>query len=113
MERLFGSERQSKMLVLIGMLESTFPRELAALSDCSLTTALAYLDKLEEDGIIVSIREGKNRRVTINPRYKARQELVALLKKLGERNAEVQSALATLRRRPRRTRKALWQRTSE
>lgn len=111
MERLLGTSRQTIVLVLIGMLESSYAEELSRLSGASRTAVDKLLDRLEDDGILVSVREGRNRRVSINPRYKARQELIELLKKIGRESPQIMSALATLRRRPRRKGKKLWPQT--
>ncbi len=108
MERLFGTGKQTKVLVLLGMLESSHPLELARLSGASRTSVIALLDRLEEDAIIVSAQEGRNRRVFINPRYVARGELVALLKRIGAMSPEIQNAVGSMRRRPRRKGKKLW-----
>lgn len=111
MERLFGTARQTTVLVLIGMLESSYAEELSRLSGASRTAVDRLLDRLEEDGIIVSNREGRNRKVSINPRYQSRSELVELLKKVGRESPQVMNALGTLRRRPRRKGKKLWPQT--
>jgi hypothetical protein len=111
MERLFGSSKQTKVLVLIGMLEVTYPLQLARLSGSSRTSVEKFLDRLEEDGIIVSIREGRNRNVSISPRFRSRQTLVPMLKQLGASSPEIQQALMTLRRRPRKRGKPIWPQT--
>jgi DNA-binding transcriptional ArsR family regulator len=106
--RLFGSDKQTRVLVLLAMLESTHPLELARLSGVSRTAVDSYLDRLEEDGVIVSARQGRNRRVSINPRFRYRNRLIELLKEIGFGSPAVMSALSTLRRRPRRKGKTLW-----
>ena len=93
---------------MVGMLETSFPSELARISGASLTSVIALLDRLEEDGIVVSAHQGRSRCVSINPRYKARKELLELLMKMGERTPEIQDLLAALRRRPRKKGKKLW-----
>jgi len=108
MVRLFGSARQTKVLVLIGMLETTHPLELARLSGASKTAVESFVDRLEEDGILVSMRQGRNRRVSISPRYKYREPLIQLLKQIGTTSPEIMDALSSLRRRPRRKGKPLW-----
>lgn len=93
---------------MLGLLESSYRSELSRLTGVSPTAVSSLLDRLEEDGVIVAVTQGRNRLVSINPRYKARAELVALLKKLGMRSPEILEAASRARRRPRRKGKKLW-----
>ena len=108
MVRLFGSARQTKVLVLIGMLETTHPLELVRLSGASKTAVESYIDRLEEDGIVVSVRQGRNRRISISPRFRHREPLLSLLKQIGSNSPEIMDAVSSLRRRPRKKGKPLW-----
>jgi DNA-binding transcriptional ArsR family regulator len=100
--RLFGSPRRTSVLVLLGLLEESYPSELAVLLDARLFAVQTILDSLESDGIIVTRRLGNTRRVQLNPRFVGYQELRALLWKLGEHDVEIQKAAARKRGRPRR-----------
>jgi DNA-binding MarR family transcriptional regulator len=95
------------ILVLLGMLEESFPRELARLSSVDVGTVSRYLDKLEDSAVTVSRYIGKERRVSINPRFVARRELQDLLTRLGNVDQEVMDELRRLRRRPRKRGKAI------
>ena len=108
MQRLFGTRSQTKVLVMLGLLESSHRSELSRLTGVSPTAVSNLLDRLEEDGVIVAVTQGRNRRVSINPRYKAGPELVALLKTLGMRSPEILEVASLARRRPRRKGKKLW-----
>ena len=108
MERLFGTAQQTKVLVMLVLLESSYRSELSRLTGVSPTAVSSLLDRLEEDGVVVSVTQGRNRRVSINPRYKARAELVALLKTLGMRSPEILEVASRARRRPRKKGKGLW-----
>ncbi len=90
------------MLVAIRLLETTYPSELAELLGVRPYTVQSILALLEREAVIVSRLMGRTRTVSLNPRYFAHVELNALLWKLGEHDTELQSRLATRRRRPRR-----------
>lgn len=68
-----------------------------------LYSVQTILAAFEREGVIVSRSVGRTRQVSLNPRYFAKKELEALLWKLGENDLELQTALATRRRRTRRT----------
>ncbi|NOK18571.1 ArsR family transcriptional regulator [Corallococcus carmarthensis] len=86
----------------IRLLEGTYPSELAALLGVRLYTVQSILTSLEREAVIASRLMGRTRMVSLNPRYFAHAELSALLWKLGENDATLQSKLAARRRRPRR-----------
>ena len=100
--KLFGSSTRTAVLVLLGLLEESYPTELARLLEGRLYTIQTILDSLESDSVIVTRRLGRTRRVQLNPRYVAYEELKSLLWKLGSSDLELQKAAATRRSRPRR-----------
>ena len=100
--KLFGTPKQTQILVLLGLLEESYPRELSRLTGVSLTAVQSYLESLELVGVLASRLIGKERRVSLNPRFYAYRELQALLQKLAEADKSIQLRAATLRRRPRR-----------
>ncbi|MGV3625552.1 MAG: hypothetical protein ACO1OB_32375 [Archangium sp.] len=104
---LFGSANRTRVLVAIRLLGETWPSELAALLELRLFSVQTILTSLERDGVVVSRTVGRTRQVMLNARYFASAELDALLWKLGKQDAALQTSLATRRRRPRRTGKAL------
>lgn len=99
---IFGSRRRTEVLVLLALLGESYPTELARLLDAHLFSVQTILDDLEREGLIVTRRLGRVRRVELNPRYVAHEELAALLWKLGEHDLELQKAAAKRRGRPRR-----------
>jgi DNA-binding transcriptional ArsR family regulator len=100
--RLFGSPRRTQVLVLLALLQESYPSELATLLGARLFSVQTILDSLEAEGVIVTRRLGNTRRVQLNPRHVAAGELQALLWKLGEHDLEIQKAAAGKRGRPRR-----------
>lgn len=100
--RLFGSRRRTSVLVLLGLLEESYPSELAKLLGARLYSVQTILDALESESVIVTRRLGRTRRVQLNPRYVAFDELKTLLWKLGSHDRELQEAAARRRGRPRR-----------
>jgi hypothetical protein len=99
---LFGSRKQTLVLMLVCLLEETYARELARLVPADAASVSRYLDKLELGGIVVSRYIGKERRVSVNPRFVARKELLALVEKLSAAEPELMERVRRLRRRPRR-----------
>ena len=61
---------------------------------------------LELDGLVVGRAVGRTRPFTLNPSYIAKRELAAYLATLADADPDLQRAVVTLRRRPRRTGKA-------
>ncbi len=103
--QLFGSRRRTEVLVLLGLLEESYPAELTRLLDARLYSIQTIIDALESEGIIVTRRLGRTRRVQLNPRFVAFKELHALLWRLGQHDMELQRAAAMRRGRPRRRNK--------
>jgi hypothetical protein len=98
---LFGSRRRTTVLILLALLDESYPAELARLLGARLYSIQTILDRLESDAIIVTRRLGRVRRVSLNPRFFAAAELRALLWKLGQEDVELQQAAARRRGRPR------------
>lgn len=88
--------------MLLALLQESYPSELATLLDARLYSVQTILDALESEGVIVTRRLGNTRRVQLNPRHVAHEELQALLWKLGENDIGIQKAAARKRARPRR-----------
>lgn len=105
--RLFGTSKQTDMLLLIGLLEETYASELARLLNVHLGTVQNYVQAMELCGILATRAIGKERRISINPRFYARKELQALISKLVEVRPDIMKSAASLRRRPRRMGKPL------
>ncbi len=106
-EGLFGTSTRTATLLLIGMLGETHSSEIAGLLDKSRSRIKAAVDSLELAGIITGAEEGTARRLTLNPRYPAAEELRSLILKLAMLDVELQRRVATIRRRPRRAGKKI------
>lgn len=104
---LFGNATRTSTLLIIGMLEETHSGEIATILGRGRSRVKEAVDGLERQGVIVGNTEGSMRRLRLNPRYAAAAELRALLLKLGMLDVDLQKKLAELRRRPRRSGKAL------
>ncbi len=100
--QLFGSRNRTAVLVALRLLEESYPSELAALLGIRLYTVQQILRSLEAEAVIVSRALGRTRRVSLNPRFIGYAELAELLWKVGQQDVELQRALGTKRRRPRR-----------
>ncbi len=105
--KLFGSPSRTRLLTLAALLEDTYPRELARLSGVPLVSVQRIVNGLEREGVLATRVVGTTRRVSLNPRFYAADELRALLLKYAKRDPELGRHAASLRRRPRRAGKAL------
>jgi len=101
-QQLFGGRVRTAVLTAIRLLGETYPSELAAVLGVRLFAIQRVLESLEHEAVIVSRRVGRTRLVSLNPRYFAHRELAQLLWKLGREDADLQVALSSRRRRPRR-----------
>ena len=100
--QLFGTRNRTMILVALRLLEESYVSELAAMLGLRHYSVQAALASFEKEAVIVSRALGRTRRVSLNPRYFAYDELTRLLWKLGEADVSLQKMLATRRRRPRR-----------
>lgn len=99
---LFGTASRSRVLIAVRLLEETWARELTELLSMRLFVVQTALNSLEAEGALISRLIGRARVFSLNPRYVAVKELSDLLWKLGGADLQLQQALATRRRRPRR-----------
>lgn len=99
---LFGTATRTNTLLVVHMLGESHASEIAAVLGKSLSRIQGTVDSLERAGVVVGVEEGKARRLRLNPRYPALEELLKLLDKLGALDVPLQEQLATKRRRPRR-----------
>ncbi len=79
---VFGTATRTKILLLIFLLGESHAAELARLAGVHLSTAQKSIDSLEQVGLVSGAIEGRERRIRLNPRYFAREELATLLEKL-------------------------------
>ena len=103
---LFGSSAGTAMLMLIAVLDETYPGQIARLLGSSISSVQRTLDRLEREGLVATRQLGV-RRVTLNPLYPAATELKALLLRLAEGYPQFAAIRESLRQRPRRRGKAL------
>lgn len=97
---LFGGEMKGKVLLAVFLLEETTASELARAFSAHLVQVQRACNAWQKAGVLVSRISGRNRLFSFNPRYAAREELLALLQKLASRDLPLQKQLASLRRRP-------------
>lgn len=95
------------MLLALRLLDSSYPRELSRILETPLAPVQRALRGLELDGVVAARDVGRTRLFRLNPSYPAKGELAAYLGRLAEADQELQRAVASLRRRPRRTGKPL------
>ena len=103
---LFGTKMRTALLMVVAVLEETYPAELARYLGSSISSVLRTLDKIEEDGLVAT-RSLVVRAVTLNPLFPAAKELRALLLRLAEGYPEYQRLKESRRLRPRRRNKRL------
>jgi predicted transcriptional regulator len=103
---LFGGRVRTSVLTAIRLLGETYASELASVLDVRLFAVQRVLRSLEHEAVIVSRSIGRTRAVSLNPRYFAHRELAQLLWRMGREDTDLQVALASRRRRPRRTGKS-------
>ena len=103
---LFGSALSTALLMLVAVLEETYPAQLARLLRTEISSIQRTLDRLEREGLIATLKLVV-RRVTLNPLYPAANELKALLLRVSEGYPEYAKIKESLRVRPRRRGKHL------
>ena len=103
---LFGTRMRTALLMLIAVLEETYPAEISRYLPATIANVQRSVDKLEDEGIL-STRQLAVRSVTLNPSYPAYRQLRALLLRLAEGYKEYQAVKESRRSRPRRRRKPL------
>ena len=103
---VFGTRMRTSLLLLVAILEETYPAELARYLDTSIYSVQRTLDKLEEEGLIAT-RPLIVRAVTLNPIYPAAKELRAFLLRIAEGYPEYQRLKESRRQRPRKRKKSL------
>lgn len=105
--RLFGSPARTRVLLVIALLEQSYPREVARIAKVPLLSAQRIINDLERQGVLASRVMGTQREVRLNPSYFAASELRTLLLRLGLAEREITRQVESIRRRPRRAGKEL------
>jgi DNA-binding transcriptional ArsR family regulator len=103
---LFGSRMRTALLMLVAVLEETYPAELARYLGATISSVQRTLDKVEDEGLLAT-RPLVVRAVTLNPLYPAAKELRALLLRLAEGYPIYRELKESRRTRPRRRKKRL------
>ena len=99
----FGGTARTRVLVALHLLEESYPRELARVLGASLSGVQRALLGLERDGLVAARTVGRMRLFRFDPRYFALRELRVYVMKLALAETAIESRIASLRRRPRRT----------
>ena len=84
MDALFGSTNRTDVLVAVGRLGETYVAEIGRLLNLRPTEVVRALSSLERSGVVATKRLGNTRVVRLEPRYRAKDELYALLLRLSE-----------------------------
>ena len=103
----FGGQTRTRVLLALRLLGESYARELARVLALPLSGIQQALRSLEGDGLVAGRSAGRTRLFRLNPRYFALDELQRYLLALSNPETELRRRLASLRRRPRRTGKAL------
>lgn len=103
---LFGTRMRTALLMLVAVLEETYPAEISRYLGSSIPAVQRTLDKLEDEGLVAT-RQLAVRTVALNPAYPAFRELRALLLRLAEGYGQYQIVKESRRTRPRRRSKPL------
>jgi hypothetical protein len=103
---IFGSSMRTALLMLVAVLDQTYPAELARYLGSSISSVQRTLDKIEEEQLVAT-RQGVVRSVTLNPLFPAVNELRAFLLRLAEGYPDYQRIKESRRLRPRRRKKPL------
>ena len=105
--KLLGSRRRTEVLIMTALLGDTYPTELARLLEAPLYSIQTIVRDLDREGVLATRRVGGSRMVSLDPRYFASKELLALLLRLAEAEPELREAATSRRSRPRRAGKPL------
>jgi DNA-binding transcriptional ArsR family regulator len=103
---LFGTKMRTALLMLVAVLEETYPAELSRYLNTSISSVQRTLDKIEDEGLVAT-RPLVVRTVTLNPLYPAVKELRALLLRLADGYPDYRRIKESRRLRPRRRNKPL------
>lgn len=103
----FGGGTRTRVLLALQLMDESYARALSRLLGVGLASVQSALRGLERDGLVAAHPAGRTRMYRLDPRYFALDELRRYLARLSEPERELQTAVASMRRRPRRTGKPL------
>jgi DNA-binding transcriptional ArsR family regulator len=104
---IFGSDARDRILGVLALLDSSYPRELARILALPLFTVQRAVDDFERLGVLATRVVGRTRLVELNRRWFAAAELRTFLQRIAEADPRFGAVAATVRRRPRRAGKSL------
>ena len=94
-------------MIVLFLMEESYPRELARILGQPLYAVQRALLGLEKDALVASRMAGRTRLYRLNPRYFALKELRSFVGRLAEAEESLRARIRDLRRRPRRPGKRL------
>ena len=97
----FGGVARTRVLMALVLLQESYQRELARILELPLSGVQQALRTLERDGLVGGRLMGRTRIIRLEPRYFARQELEAYLKRIARGDRNLTGRVEALRRRPR------------
>ena len=103
----FGGKTRTAVLLALRLLSEGYPRARSRLLETQLSGVQQALRGLELDGLVAARTVGRTKLYRINPRYFAYDDLMKYLLRLTEPEEGLRSRIESIRRRPRRTGKAL------
>lgn len=105
LEAIVGNSTAERTLLYLETYGEGYARAITETFDLpSVTMVRRQLERFESAGLLVSVKKGRTRLFTWNPRYAFRNEVRALLRKaLGSLPSEDRRRYFAQRRRPRRT----------
>lgn len=103
----FGSPTRTRVLLALGLLEDSYPRELARILNLPLSGVQRALQGLERDRLVAARSVGRTRVYRLDPGYFAHADLMRYVSRLLEAESDLRRRVTTLRQRPRRTGKPL------
>ncbi|HTM00923.1 MAG TPA: winged helix-turn-helix domain-containing protein [Candidatus Omnitrophota bacterium] len=103
----FGSRARTGSLLALQAMGESYPRQLARILGLRLAGVQKAIRSLEADGLVSGRTVGRVRLYRVNPRAYARPELERYLERLLDSEPGLRAEIASLRRRPRRSGKAL------
>jgi hypothetical protein len=99
---VLGSPRRTQILILIALLGETYPTEIARLLEAPLYSVQRVVNAFDREGILATRISGNSRRVSLDPRYYAGEELRRFLLRLADGYPDLKKIAARRRSRPRR-----------
>lgn len=96
--KLFGTEPRTQTILLLALLGETTVAELSTLLRLRRHITQHVITSLEEEGFVTAHEDGRERPITLNQEHFAYKELLALAKKMAEKDTIVTNAAEKLTR---------------